>query len=690
MAKPVAAWGIDIGQCALKALRCRRHDEDKSRVVAEAFDYIEYPKVLSQPDADPLELIREALTQFLSRNSVRGDKVAISVAGQSGLARFIKLPPVESSKIPDIVKYEAKQQIPFDLSEVVWDYQQMMGGAVEEGFSLETEVGLFAMKRDQVYKALRPFELVDIEVDFIQLSPLALYNFVLFDQLRNLPPPEEYDPDNPPESVVVLSMGTDTTDLVVTNGYRVWQRSVPVGGSHFTKALMKEMKLSFASAEHLKRNAAKAEDPKALFQAMRPVFNDLLTEIQRSLGFFANLDRKAKVSRIVALGNALKLPGLQKYLQQNLGLEVARVEAYRGLSGSGVVESPAFKENLLSYGVSYGLALQGLGVSQIRTNLVPPEILQDRMIRAKKPWAVAAAALLLLGFTGSYFAHWQAWNSARLEGKFETPVRNAMNVVSTAARHREDFEQAKQEFYKRHEVGQSMLQNVQGRGLWPEFLKAFSLCLPRDPAQARPEDITKRNEIKITSFECRRVDDVSQWYAETETVRQKERTAAPAEPDPDNPDAPAPAAAPSGPGWIISVRAHHFHNWQNDAQHQGQQYLRTTLLANLTQDYVPVPPEEQQALGVTRWPVKALGIKDPVIVKEGTIDWNHTVKVPEAGGDEAAGANPLASGEGSGRSITLPKYDFILQFCWQEVPFDTRSRPEDLAALKSAPPAEGM
>ena len=152
MAKSNAVWGIDIGQCALKALRCRPN-EDGGRITADAFDYIEYPQILSQPEADPVELVREALEQFLSRNSVHGDRVAISVSGQSGLARFIKLPPVESKKIPDIVKYEARQQIPFALEDVVWDYQQMAGGSEEEGFSLETEVGLFAMKRDQVYRA---------------------------------------------------------------------------------------------------------------------------------------------------------------------------------------------------------------------------------------------------------------------------------------------------------------------------------------------------------------------------------------------------------------------------------------------------------------------------------------------------------------------------------------------------------
>ncbi len=40
MAKATSVWGIEIGQSALKALRCRL---DGDQVVAEAFDYIEYP-----------------------------------------------------------------------------------------------------------------------------------------------------------------------------------------------------------------------------------------------------------------------------------------------------------------------------------------------------------------------------------------------------------------------------------------------------------------------------------------------------------------------------------------------------------------------------------------------------------------------------------------------------------------------
>src|SRR5262245_6178321 len=127
--KPVGVWGIDLGQCGLKAIRL---EEIEAGVVATAFDYVEHPKILSQPDADPDQLTREALEKFLSHNNLKGDIVCISVPGQSGLARFVKLPPVEEKKISDIVRFEAKQQIPFNLDEVVWDYQKLGAGMVTD------------------------------------------------------------------------------------------------------------------------------------------------------------------------------------------------------------------------------------------------------------------------------------------------------------------------------------------------------------------------------------------------------------------------------------------------------------------------------------------------------------------------------------------------------------------------------
>lgn len=745
MARSDAVWGIDIGQCALKALRLRPHEED-ARVTADAFDYIEYPKILSQPDVDPAELVQEALKQFLSRNSVRGDQVVVSVSGQSGLARFIKLPPVESKKIPDIVKYEARQQIPFALEDVVWDFQRMAGGSMIEGFAMETEVGLFAMKRDQVFRALKPFNDAGIEVDIVQLTPLALYNFVAFDQMPNLPADDEYDPESPPESVVLVSLGTDTTDLVVTNGFRVWQRSIPIGGNHFTKALTKELKLTFASAEHLKRNATQAEDPKALFQAMRPVFNDLLTEVQRSIGYFSNLDRRAKIGRAIALGNAMKLPGLQRYLTQNLGFELAKMESFRCMSGTAVVDSPVFKDNLPAFGVCYGLALQGLRDTKIKTNLLPREIANDRMVRAKKPWAVGAAAVVLLGLSVSFGSHWRAANSVRMEGHFDPAVKQAESAVSAVTQAKSAFESAKGDYAKTAKIGEGFVQNVSARDVMMKVYKAVNLCLPQNEGE-RPEAIAERNEISIEDIECVYFDKLEDWYGDVKEkyVKQSEQAAkvaaaeAPAAPPAAPPaaegvpadgaapqpgadaqggavqgdaaqgdaaqggaepgdaaaqgDAPAGDAqagdaaspaddpGPSGPGWVFQLRGHHYHNKKNDPN-QGEAFLSKALLKNLRKDEIEIPLEERQPGGPIKFPVKNLGIGYPVLVNFKPIDYQFRLVVEDldaedaqagAGGQggamDAGGMMPEQMGGTGGstptKTIVAPRFDFIVQFCWQ-------------------------
>ena len=370
MAENQAAWGIEIGQAGLKAIKLRYADAAQ-QVVAVAFDYVAHPKLLNQPDAVPDELIRQALETFLSRNQIGSDLVAISLPGQNALAKFIQLPPVEQSKVAEIVKYEARQQIPFALEEVIWDFQPLGGGVEESGYLLDGEVGLFAMKREQVQHHLQPFLDRKVEVELIQIAPLSLYNFLCYDRLgyrKNEPrePSEDYS--------VVVDMGSDATTLMVTNGKKIWIRNMPVGGNHFTRALTKEMKLTFAKAEHLKCNATKSPDPRAVFQALRPVFNDYVAEIQRSIGFFSSVNRSAKISRLIGVGNGFRLAGLQKFLQQNLQYEVERVDTFQALVGDNVLNAPLFQENLLTFCVPYGLALQCLKLTDIRTTLLPPEI----------------------------------------------------------------------------------------------------------------------------------------------------------------------------------------------------------------------------------------------------------------------------------------------------------------------------
>ncbi len=290
-----------------------------------------------------------------------------------------------------------------------------------------------------------------------------------------------------------------------------------------------------------------AEDRGAVFQAMRPVFSDLLTEVQRSIGFFTNIDRNAKVGRVLALGNAMKLPGLQKYLSQNLGYPVTEVEAYRGLSGSAVIASPAFKENLLSFAVCYGLVLQSLGKAKLSTNLLPQEILTDRLIRDKKPWAVGLVAAILLGCSVSFLGHWRAWSSAKLTN-FTGAISQSDAVKSKAKKFADDYQANLKAFQDFDQMGKNIVGNVEGRLLWAEVLKAIDYSLPHDPdGRPKPNDIRDRNELHITEIECERRGDLAGWYAEVQgLINEASRIPGGAAGDPAAGAAGNPGAGPAG------------------------------------------------------------------------------------------------------------------------------------------------
>jgi type IV pilus assembly protein PilM len=492
MAVAKGVWGIDIGQCALKALRVELID---GKPTATAFDYVEHTKILSQPDADPDSLIREALDKFLSRNELKNDDVAVGIAGQSGLARFVKLPPVEEKKIAEIVKFEAKQQIPFPLDEVVWDFQKIAGSGAVDGFALETEIGLFAMKRDVISRYLGYFAGSKTEVHLIQMSPLALVNFATYELLRKdepKPPGQDGQDGQEPEEdptprgkkrcTVVMDVGTDASNLIITDGGKIiWQRPIPLGGNNFTRALTKELKLTFAKAEHLKRNAAKSPDMANILKAIKPVLTDFVGEVQRSLGYFTNTHRDAHVAHLIGLGSAFKLPGLQKYLADKLSLEVKKPTRFEKLSGETVLTDPLFQENLLTFPIAYGLALQGLGQARLTTNLLPKEIIQDRVIRAKKPHAAAAAAALLLGLGGvamGFSGPFAASKDARLDKARESTKA----AVSRFDKQNTEYtRQVKLSTDKQNEA-KAIIAGQEERLNWPRWVEVFTAALPRPGA----------------------------------------------------------------------------------------------------------------------------------------------------------------------------------------------------------------
>ncbi len=376
MASPRFAWGIDVGNRALKAVKLVR-DGDNLRV--DDYEVIEHETILSNAGDNRETLIQTALANFVQRHPGKGGIAAVGVSGQASFARFIKLPPVEPKKIPEIVRFEAIQQIPFPLDDVEWSYQLFQSPE-----SPDVEVGIFAMRKELINQHIAHFTSVDLNVQVVQMNPLAVYNAMQYDQRID-------------GTTMIIDLGAENTDLIIADESSIWLRSIPIGGNNFTEALVKSFKLNFPKAEDLKRNAATSKYARQIFQAMRPVFADLVAEVQRSIGFYASVHRDSRIKRILALGGTFRLPGLQKYLQQNLQLEVQRLDSLGALPPSDPKLAAGLNDSILSVVSAYGLALQGMGEGKITSSLLPQHIRRAKIWKEKQKWFAAAAALFVVG-----------------------------------------------------------------------------------------------------------------------------------------------------------------------------------------------------------------------------------------------------------------------------------------------------
>src|SRR5438477_226509 len=165
---PNAAWGIDLGNRALKAVKLVR---EGGRIRVDDYDVIEHEQILSMAGDNKDTLIATALSQFAQKHATKGQTLAVGVSGQQSFARFIKLPPVEPKRIPEIVRFEAIQQIPFPLEDVEWSYQLF-----QDPESPDVEVGIFAMRKELVHAHIKQFTDLEMNVQVVQMSPLAVYN----------------------------------------------------------------------------------------------------------------------------------------------------------------------------------------------------------------------------------------------------------------------------------------------------------------------------------------------------------------------------------------------------------------------------------------------------------------------------------------------------------------------------------
>jgi type IV pilus assembly protein PilM len=453
-----------------------------------------------ESESDRLAFIVTAIRDVMREQEMRPAPMMMTVSGQAVFPRFVKLPPVGRDKLSQIVQYEAEQNVPFPMNEVVWDYQ-LIGDEDED----ELNVMLVAAKIENIKRLTDCVEATDLEPEVVDVSPMAIYNAVRF----NYPSHDA--------CMMVLDIGARSSNLIFIEANRIFSRSIPVAGNAVTQELMKEFEVDFAEAESLKRELgfvafggvyAGADDERAdrVSKIIRSVLTRLHAEVNRSINFYRSQQGGSKPGTVLLTGGSSMIPHIDTFFEDKLKVPVEYFNPFGQVAVSDEVDTELLDQDLQCLGEVVGLALRRSGLGSVEINLMPPDLVAVKVFRRRKPYFALSAAgivILMLSWCGYFFKA-----AAAYEGRVER-VNKEVQAFSGTKKRLEQAVAAREKAAARFEELATL---IGSRSRWLEVLAGVRGCMQEGMwiTAVTPDIAGKqitRLEITLQAFSDRLIDD---------------------------------------------------------------------------------------------------------------------------------------------------------------------------------------
>src|SRR6266700_1855373 len=329
-----------------------------------------------------------ALREMMHEMHIHRGPVNYAVPAQSVFARFVKLPALDAEKIDKIISFEAQQNVPFPIYEVVWDYQLVGGGMGEQ-----IQFVIVAIKRDLLDEINNTVEETRLRTGIIGVASMGLYNAFCYN----------YADLN--GCSLLVDIGARTTNVLFIEAGRIFSRSLPIGGSAITAAIAKEFGESFAAAEARKNRDAfvalgGGAEPDApnigrLSKIVRSTMTRLHAELMRSITHYRAQQQGDRPCRIFLCGGGAGMPNMREFFHEKFQLPIEFFNPLQNVSVSESAPEAASSAHLL--GELVGLALRSVTVCPMELNLLPASVVQRQDLEKRRPFFIAAAACILLG-----------------------------------------------------------------------------------------------------------------------------------------------------------------------------------------------------------------------------------------------------------------------------------------------------
>jgi len=362
------AFGLDISDLSLKIAKLKKRGSFLSLTSFGEFPI--KPGIIERGEIKDQKALVNILKNSISK--VKGAKiktkyVIASLPEEKAFLQVIKMPILKEEELKSAVKYEAENYIPLPIEEVYLDFQ-----IVKPLYNHVDHLDILI--------AALPKKTIDPYVEILKkagLKPLALEiesqataRALVKNQVAPFP-------------LLIIDFGATRTSFIVFSGYSLrFTSSIAVCGETFTRAISKNLGISFQEAEKIKirygltdnvktkiKDTAEREIKKGrIFEILAPSLTDLTEQIKKHLSFyrthtsFEHLSADGKgVQEILLCGGGANMKGICEFLSRELKMSVKLGNPWVNILPEPLKEIPqiSFDESL-KYTTVLGLALRGV------------------------------------------------------------------------------------------------------------------------------------------------------------------------------------------------------------------------------------------------------------------------------------------------------------------------------------------
>ena len=427
-------------------------------------------EILADPAGETLRQaqIARVLREMMDELQIKKGSVNYAAAGQSVFARFVKLPSVDEEKIEKIISFEAQQNVPFPIDEVVWDYQLVGGGADEQ-----IQVVLVAIKADLLDEINNGVEESGLRTSIVDVAPMALYNAF------------RYNYSDLSDCSLLVDIGARTTNLLFIEPGRIFSRSIPIGGNSITAAIAKEFGESLAAAElRKKRDAfvslggayAEPENPDVAraSKIVRGTMTRLHAELMRSISHYRAQQQGNRPDRVFLCGGSASTPYMREFFQEKLQLPIEFFNPLRNVAVADSAPVGLLMHSAHLLGELVGLALRTVTACPMELNLRPASVVRAQALEKRRPFLIMAAACFVLALLawGAYYT--RAAQETRQSAERLQPKIDQMRAAEAK------FDKLRKQTASLDSMATPLITAIKDRDFWPEILEDLNARLPKE------------------------------------------------------------------------------------------------------------------------------------------------------------------------------------------------------------------